>query len=434
MAAPAGHLQTGLTKMFACCVSPPSAPPADKTEAGPSRRLPPQPKQPNVVPSGPAAEEGVPAPQDTFDKTIYQLKLGKYLLGTSADLGKGGFGIVAGGVDTETGEEVAIKIALQQNHSAAELKEVVLQACLAHENIVLIKDICYDVVSNNDFFRGTASLDHDLKAVVSKGRGAQLGKGKKILAVVMEKIDGGELFDFVLDSDGLSEDFARGCFRQILMAMAYCHGRGVAHRDMKLENLLLTADKKTCMVCDFGLAKNLTAAAASTVIGTAKYVSPEVLTGAEYDGRKADIWSCGVCLYCMVECRFPFSKSGDDGVGGEGVHKASARDAELMRYLMAAKYSLKPGRSPEFVAFLKRLLCVDPALRYTAAEALADPWVLGKDWTAEAVATKIAALDTSAATVPGNYDSRQTWVAKVEEMAGEEDDANEDEDDKEDGF
>jgi serine/threonine protein kinase len=208
---------------------------------------------------------------------------------------------------------------------------------------------------------------------------------------------------------------------------------------MKLENLLLTADKQTCKVCDFGLAKNLTAEAAKTVIGTAKYVSPEVLAGTgTYDALKADMWSCGVCLYCMVECRFPFSKSGNDGVGGHGVHAQSASDAELMRYLMQAKYPLKGTESPEFVEFMSRLLSVDVERRYTAVEALSDPWVLGRDWTAEHVAEQVAALDTSAATVPGDFTSREAWLAKVEELAGGASAAaageEEEKDEEEDGF
>ena len=160
--------------------------------------------------------------------------------------------------------------------------------------------------------------------------------GAPQLGVVMEKIEGGELFDTVIDAGGLTEEIARKCFRQILQAMAYCHGRGVAHRDMKLENLIMTADQN-CKVCDFGLAKNVAESAASTIIGTGKYVAPDVLAGAEYDPFKADMWSCGVCLYCMTECAFPFTKAGNDGVGGHGVKEASVSDTQLMKYLLAAK-------------------------------------------------------------------------------------------------
>ena len=149
----------------------------------------------------------------------------------------------------------------------------------------------------------------------------------------MEKIEGGDLFEKVVDAGGLSEEGARICFRQILQAMAYCHGRGVAHRDMKLENLILTAGQD-CKVCDFGLAKNVSTDAAKTIIGTGKYVAPDVLAGSEYDPFKADMWSCGVCLFCMVECAFPFTKAGNDGVGGAGVTRATASDIALMKYLL----------------------------------------------------------------------------------------------------
>lgn len=218
-------------------------------------------------------------------------------------------------VNCETGQEVAIKLALEQaQQTSAELREVVLQACLKHEYIVPILDILYDPIFPP--LRGS--------------------RGTPQLGVVMEKIEGGDLFDKVVGAGGLSEDAARVCFRQIFQAMAYCHGRGVAHRDMKLENLILTRGQD-CKVCDFGLAKNVAESAASTIIGTGKYVAPEVLAGTGYDAFKSDIWSCGVCLFCVTECAFPFTKAGNDGVGGEGKYRASASDTELMKYLREAK-------------------------------------------------------------------------------------------------
>lgn len=260
----------------------------------------------------------------------------------------------------------------------------------------------------------------------------------------MEKIEGGELFDKVIDAGGLSEDVARNCFRQILQAMAYCHGRGVAHRDMKLENIILTKDQN-CKVCDFGLAKNINESAASTVIGTGKYVAPDVLGGGVYDAFKADMWSCGVILYCMTQCAFPFTKAGNDGVGGEGQYKATASDLRLLKYLKEAKVTLKKKLSPEFEDFLlkgllnpntearlsaagaKRIICTNPAVYdfvlragvdLHVADALKHPWVLGADWTAATVDEILAVLDTEAAVVPGNYSNHAAWTAKVQELAG----------------
>ena len=83
----------------------------------------------------------------------------------------------------------------------------------------------------------------------------------------------------------------------------------------------------TCKIADFGLAKDVAQDEASTILGTIKYMAPEMFAGAMYDGSKSDIWAAGVCLYCMTECRFPFTppEGGNGGAGGIDVHKVRAR-------------------------------------------------------------------------------------------------------------
>ena len=301
---------------------------------------------------------GAAAAPVEFDASLYPEKLGKYWLGPidptrPHDEPQGSYGLVKAGIDSQTGERVCCKLShLEHEGSEAQRMEIILQAGLKHDNIVDLKDIVYE---------------------------KPVGRPRKQLCMIMELLSGGELFSEVVDNGGLSEDQARFYFRQILLGMAYCHARKLVHRDIKLENLLLTGDKQLVKIADFGLAKNVSEDAAKTVIGTAKYVAPEMLAGAEYDGFKSDIWSCGVCLYCMTECRFPFTKAGNDGVGGHGVHQTTAGNLRLMRDLQDAKYVLKPDRSPEYVAFLARLLQPDVGHRYTAAEALMDPWILAGD-------------------------------------------------------
>ena len=99
----------------------------------------------------------------------------------------------------------------------------------------------------------------------------------------------------------------------------------------------------------------------------------------------------------MTECRFPFTKAGNDGVGGHAVHQTTAGNLRLMRDLQEAKYVVKPQRSPQYVAFLGRLLQPDLARRYTAAEALLDPWILmGPDaWSEDHVRGVVDSLDSS---------------------------------------
>ena len=288
--------------------------------------------------------------------------------------------------------------------------EIILQAGLQHENIVDLKDIVFEKPA---------------------------GRPKKQICMIMELLTGGELFSEVVDNGGLPEPRARDYFKQVLLGMAYCHARKLVHRDIKLENLLLTGDRRTVKIADFGLAKNVSENAAKTVIGTAKYVAPEMLAGAEYDGFKSDIWSCGVCLYCMTECRFPFTKAGNDGVGGHGVHQTTAGNLRLMKDLQAANYILKPERSPEYVEFLKRLLCPDVASRYTAAQALMDPWILAGEDPAINQA-KLDAMDTSSVVVPTGY-AQADWMAQVKKVMDAKGDGGADEpemqdDDEEDAF
>jgi serine/threonine protein kinase len=158
-------------------------------------------------------------------------------------LGAGGFGQVVSAIDTDTGEHVCIKLALKQAHTSEELREVILQDCLHHDNVVCIKDFLFDTIVPNPAYGGPVVADL---------------LGRQQIGVVMEMIGGGELYAEVVKQEGLAEAVARTYFRQILLAVAYCHARGVAHRDIKLENLLLSADKTICKVADFGMAKNLT--------------------------------------------------------------------------------------------------------------------------------------------------------------------------------
>ena len=324
-------------------------------------------------------------------RSRYPEQLGKYWLGPidpsrPHDEPQGGYGLVKAGVNSESGERVCCKLShLEYEGSEAQRMEIILQAGLKHPNIVDLKDIVFEKPA---------------------------GRQRKQICMIMELLTGGELFSEVVDNGGLSEERARSLFRQILLGMAYCHKRKLVHRDIKLENLLLTADKQTVKIADFGLAKNVSEDAAKTVIGTAKYVAPEMLAGAEYDGFKSDMWSCGVCLYCMTECRFPFTKAGNDGVGGHGVHQTTAGNLRLMQDLQKANYTLKDGRSPEYVEFLSRLLCPNVAERYTAAEALMDPWIVTAAEPAAHNQALLDEMDGSTLVVPTEY-TQDAWMEKV---------------------
>ena len=115
-----------------------------------------------------------------------------------------------------------------------------------------------------------------------------------------------------------------------------------------------------------------------------------------------------------TECRFPFTKASNDGVGGHGVHLTTAGNLALMKALRKAYYKLKPGRSPEYVAFLARLLCPDVDARYDAPGALMDPWILaGEADGGAAIQAELDAMDPSAIAAPPDGYRQEDWMEFV---------------------
>ena len=142
--------------------------------------------------------------------------------------------------------------------------------------------------------------------------------------LIMEQCIGGSLLDKLIekiDEEGkaYSESEAANIFKQIMLGINYCHNQGIAHRDLKLENILFLSKNKnsTVKIIDFGLShitkkklvqyitgKNFENFGMESIVGTPQYISPEVLQG-NYN-QKCDIWSAGVILYAMLGGHFPF--------------------------------------------------------------------------------------------------------------------------------
>ena len=182
-----------------------------------------------------------------------------------------------------------------------------------------------------------------------------------------EYVAGGELLDFIIKSKMLSEAIAANFMRQILSAVAYCHEHNIVHRDLKPENLLLDKESAdaTVKVIDFGTSaiydqsKQLT-----QKYGTAYYIAPEVLR-KEYN-EKCDIWSCGVILYIFLSGRPPF--------GGKN-------DRDILTKVQQGTVPWGPEWnkiSEEAKRLIKKMLEYDPKHRYSAAQALQDPWIISK--------------------------------------------------------
>ncbi|KDN42822.1 hypothetical protein RSAG8_06576, partial [Rhizoctonia solani AG-8 WAC10335] len=137
-------------------------------------------------------------------------------------------------------------------------------------------------------------------------------EAKGLLFVIMEYIDGGELFDYIIEKGRLPVPEALHYFQQIMYAVGYCHQFRIAHRDLKPENILV--DKNgNIKVADFGLAAFVPRdSLLYTSCGSPHYASPEVVSGLAYDGAVSDVWSCGVILYALLSGQLPFD---DEDIG-----------------------------------------------------------------------------------------------------------------------
>eukprot|EP00775_Hariotina_reticulata_P003671 gene3671-3932_t len=257
-------------------------------------------------------------------------------------LGKGAFGEVYEAQNAGTHELVAIKVLKRHSCNRYVTTELVNHNQLAHPNIIRFNHVWL-------------SSNH--------------------INVVMELANAGSLFSFIRQSGGkLQEHIARPLFQQLILAVDYCHRKGVANRDIKLENLLLhratSEDPLQLKLCDFGYSK-LLAASPQTAVGTPAYLPPEVLQSGlssvrmPYDGSAADLWCCGVALYAMLIGQYPFLVSKDP---------PRSELLELLQKMQKHQYHLSSTLSPDCRRLLKGLLTANPAERLTIDDIRRDLW------------------------------------------------------------
>ncbi|KAH7359906.1 serine/threonine-protein kinase-like protein GIN4 [Pyrenochaeta sp. MPI-SDFR-AT-0127] len=185
------------------------------------------------------------------------------------------------------------------------------------------------------------------------------------LYLIMEFVEGGELFSYIHEQGGLIEIHTVHIFRQIIAALIYCHRINIHHRDLKPENILLDRDTMTVKLVDFGMAAlQPTGKKLTTPCGSPHYAAPEVIKTISYDGAKADVWSCGVILYVLLTGTPPFNYSGEE-----------RHLKHLFQDIAAAKYVLPDGLSWEAQDLIKRILVADPKRRICLDEIWNHPFL-----------------------------------------------------------
>ncbi len=175
--------------------------------------------------------------------------------------------------------------------------------------------------------------------------------------LVLEYVEGGELFDHIISNQGLDEAEAIRIFRQLIAGLSYCHRFNICHRDLKPENILLDRNKNV-KIADFGMAALQPANKwLKTSCGSPHYAAPEVIRGVQYHGDKADVWSCGVILYAMMTGHLPFDSPGDYGDDFDAYY------FDVINVVLAGDYVFPKELSIEAQDLIWRMLQTNPEQR-----------------------------------------------------------------------
>ncbi|KAL2165567.1 hypothetical protein VTH06DRAFT_869 [Thermothelomyces fergusii] len=299
-------------------------------------------------------------------------RFGEFILGNT--IGEGEFGKVKLGWKQEGGVQVAIKLIKKDQvgnnptRMAKIMREVAILKQLTHPNIVRLH---------------------------------KMEESDRHYGIVLEYASGGELFDYILNHRYLKDNAARRLFAQLVSGVGYLHKKGIVHRDLKLENLLLDRNRNI-IITDFGFANtfdpndelteeeemNLTdrefvermgldkikpngtrkGDLMQTSCGSPCYAAPElVVSDSLYTGRKVDVWSCGVILYAMLAGYLPFD---DDPANPEGDNINL-----LYKYIVNTPLTFPEYVTPHARDLLRRILVPNPRKRADLFEVARHSWL-----------------------------------------------------------
>jgi len=272
----------------------------------------------------------------------------KSLYSIGSKLGAGGFAVVRKCKHRSSGVIYALKVINKKNLETDDLaileSEVSIMREVSHEYIVKLHDV-FDSRSK--------------------------------MCLVLDMLEGGELFDRIIELGHFTERNAAESFGQLISALGYLHSKDIVHRDLKPENLLFAkkitdpekfdAAEWNMKLIDFGLAGKCSPHPLKTPCGTPNYVAPEILRRQPY-GTQVDMWSAGVILYIIL-CGFPPFYDEHDDLG------------RLYKKIKRADYDMP---SPYFDAvsdsakdLIQKLLVANPSERLTAEQTLKHPWLSG---------------------------------------------------------
>jgi serine/threonine protein kinase/Tfp pilus assembly protein PilF len=245
------------------------------------------------------------------------------------EVGRGGMGRVYKAEDKELGITVALKMIHPEYSARTQIikrfkKETLLARSISHENVIRIYD---------------------------------LGEVDKIKFISMEYIKGQSLKELILTSGTLTVETAISITKQICEALKVAHQKGVIHRDLKPQNILVDGSGKV-YVTDFGVAKSVEVmedSAPGIIIGTIQYISPEQAKGEKADPR-SDLYSLGIIIYEMLTGEKPFKAETYTGYIQKHIHEKPTPPSKI---------------NPNIPAYLEKIIlkCLEKDKKYRYQEA-----------------------------------------------------------------
>jgi len=284
-----------------------------------------------------------------LNNTYPNSKIKYYKIGRK--IGQGAFGKVNIGLHILTGRVVAIKSFKKENCNNEKINKIInernLMKELDNKNIIRILDYFED---------------------------------KDYIFIIMEYINGGNLYSLIKKRRKLQEKMAKFIFKQMISALKYIHSHNIAHRDIKLDNILLDL-YNGIKICDFGIGKKLNSPdqLLTSFSGTPLYMAPEIILSEKNNGYKGfpvDVWSSGIALYIMLSGQLPFKNNKNN-------KNKKNKNKELEYSIVNKEPKEIENISDKAKDLIKGLLCKDPSKRLTCDEILKHPWLKNEDFKKE---------------------------------------------------
>jgi serine/threonine protein kinase len=242
-------------------------------------------------------------------------------------IGQGSTCVVIEATDRSSGKDYAVKVMSSSNLKDRNLiprvtREISILGDLSHDNIVRF----HEVIHANDF-----------------------------IFLVTENCSGGDILAWITDGRTADKQTLKRLFHDVLIGLQYLHRRGIAHNDIKPDNIIVDASGRA-KLADFGFAKTETFADDDEKSGTLMYAPPELFRPGRYHTQKADMWSLGILLDVMAAQRFPFSGTNNRQIMRQICHadlKFPSRIDKDVERLIRQLTKVNPNERPTIDALLE---------------------------------------------------------------------------------